>query len=401
MSKTTILMFVASMLVATNVANAAKATNASANKNSEKTTCKRSSCEKKEKAIQLNKFKDNWFVGVGGGINTYYGNHTSYVPFGRRISPTFNVQVGKWFSPIIAFRGNFAWSNTISADLDAYNPNVYAPYKNAYKTKSDMISLNVETLFDLTNLIFGYNEKRVYSFIPYVGAGWIRNCESKGDKATASIGLINQFKVNDKFALNLDVKASAFGEGLDLAVGGPGKTGDMTTSITVGATYFFKKRNFSRAQYSNCEIKHLQHNLKQLHEEKEALEKELALAKNVQPVVKEVIKKQYASSDLAVFFAINKADLNTKDKVNLGFVADMIKNHSDKTFLITGYADKATGSIEYNDKLSEKRAMSVYDILVNEFNVNANQLEIDHMGGVDNMYYDNQQLSRVAIIRMK
>lgn len=383
-------MVVASMLVAANVANA-----------QESKQCDQSTCTKEEKAIQLNKFKDNWFIGIGGGINTYYGNHTSYVPFGRRISPTFSVQVGKWFSPFIGFRGNFAWSNTISADLNAKNPDVYASYKKAYKTKADMISLNAETMFDVTNMIFGYNENRVYSLIPYVGAGWIRNCHSNADKVAASFGLINEFRLNDKFSLNLDVKASAFGEGLDRAVGGAGKAIDMTTSITVGATYYFKQRGFNRALLSNCEIKNLQNNLKELNAEKEALEKELADARNQQPEVKEVVTTQYASSDMAVFFNINKSDLTTKDKVNLGFIADMIKKNPEKTFVITGYADKATGSAEYNDKLSAERAQTVRDVLVNDFNVNENQLEINHMGGVDNMFFDNKQLSRVAIIKMK
>lgn len=383
-------MVVASMIVATNVANAEVSNN-----------CKESSCTKSESPIQLNKFKDNWFIGVGGGISTYYGNHTSYVPFGRRISPTFTIQAGKWFSPFIGFRGNFAWSNTISADINSANPDIYTNYKNAYKTKADMISLGAETMFNVTNLVLGYKESRVYNFIPYVGAGWIRNCHSNNDKITASFGLLNEFRLNDKFSLNLDVKASAFGEGLDRAVGGAGKTTDLSTSITVGASYYFKRRGFSKAQFSNCEIKSLQNNLKELNAEKEALEKELAAAKNFTPEVKEVVKTQYANADMAVFFAINKSDLAAKDKVNLGFVANMIKNNPEKTFVITGYADKATGSAKFNDKLSAARAQSVYDVLVKDFDVNANQLEINHKGGVENMFFNNKQLNRVAIIKMK
>ena len=354
-----------------------------------------------ENSVQLNSFKDNWFVGVGGGISTYYGNQTNFVPFGRRISPTFNVQVGKWFSPAIGVRGSFAWSDMISGDLKESNPAAYKKYKNAYKTQANMLSLNVETMFNVSNMICGYNENRVYSFIPYVGAGWIRNCKSNVDKPAATVGLVNEFKLNSRFALNLDLKASAFGEGLDMSTYCAGKTVDMTTSLTIGATYYFGKRNFERALMSNSEIRQMQEDMKALSAEKAQLENDLTAARNVQPVEKEVIKTQYASSDVAVFFAINKADLEMKDKVNLQLLAEMIKNNSDKTFVITGYADKDTGSAEFNNKLSEKRAQSVYDILVDEFNVNAAQLEVDHVGGVDNMFFDKKQLIRVAIIRMK
>ena len=354
-----------------------------------------------ENPVQLNRFKDNWFVGVGGGISTYYGNHTHFVPFGRRISPTFNLQLGKWFSPTIGFRGNFAWSNNISADVNAHNPAAYKPYKSVYKTEANFVSMNAETLFNLSNLLLGYNEDRVYSFIPYVGAGWVRNCKSNSDKVAATVGIVNEFKLNKRLALNLDLKASAFGEGLDMVTPSVGKATDMTTSMTVGATYYFGKRNFDRALMSNSEIKQLQEDLKTLNAEKAQLEDALMAARNVQPVEKEIVKQEYASSDVAVFFAINKADLEVKDKVNLRFLADMIKSHSDKTFVITGYADKGTGSAEFNNELSAKRAQTVYDILVSDFNVNARQLEVDHKGGVDNMFFDKKQLSRVAIIRMK
>lgn len=384
----TLVVALASMMMATNVANATV----------EHDHCKNSSsC--KEKSILLNNLKDNWFIGIGGGIHNYYGNHTRHLPFGKRISPIFNVYAGKWFTPIVGVRTNFAWANTFSADTESDNPLYHSDYKDIYKTKFNELSLNVETMFDMTNLLYGYKKDRVYNFIAYVGAGWVRNCANKVDKATATFGLINKFRLNDKFDLNLDVKASSFGEGLDWTFASKGKKSDLTTSIMIGTTYYFKKRGFDRAKFSDCEIKHMQDKLKDLNAEKDALANQLAAAK-ANPEIREVVKTKYISSDAAVFFAINKHDLKDKDRVNLGFVANMIKK-TDQVFIITGYADKATGSAPYNEKLSAARAKSVYDTLVNEFNVNPNQLEIDHKGGVENMFYDKNYLSRVAIIRMK
>ena len=378
----------ASVIMATNTANA----------NVENDHCKKSSsCQ--EKAILLNKPNDNWFIGIGGGISNYYGNHTKQIPFGRRISPVFNIHAGKWFTPVIGVRGNFAWSNTFSADIKEGNPIYHSDYKDVYKTRFNALSLNVETMFNISNLLLGYNEERVYSFIPYIGGGWLRNCANKIDKATANLGLLNRFRLNERFDLNLDFKASAFGEGLDCTYASKGRKSDMTTSITIGTTYYFKKRGFDRAKFSDCDIKHMQDKLKDLNAEKDALANQLAQAKAT-PEIREVVKTKYICSDAAIFFAINKYDLKDKDRVNLGFVANMIKN-TDQTFIITGYADKATGSAPYNEKLSAARAKSVYDALVNEFHVNPNQLEIDHKGGVENMFYDKNYLSRVAIIRLK
>lgn len=69
-------------------------------------------------------------------------------------------------------------------------------------------------------------------------------------------------------------------------------------------------------------------------------------------------------------------------------------------FCITGYADKQTGSAEYNEQLSKLRAEAVYNTLVDKYGVNANQLKMEHKGGVDTMFRNNSRLSRAAVIRM-
>lgn len=398
--KTTKTLMVASatMILAVNTANA-----------SVNSSCEKSATCKTEKAIQLNKFKDNWFIGIGGGISNYYGNHTQYVPFGRRISPTFNIHAGKWVTPFVGFRANFAWANMKSADISQSNPTFDTPYKNVFKTKANMLSLSGEALFDVTHMIWGYNPSRVYSFIPYVGVGWVRNCDAEGDRTAVISGIMNRFKVGSRFDVNVDVKLHAFGEGLDRATYGPGNRTDLTTTFTLGTTYYFGKRNFDRATMSNCQIKHIQANLKTLNAEKAQLEEELAKAKAAAEAaekaakveVKETVTTKFAGADAAIFFDINQSSLTEKQRVNLGFIANMIKQSGDKVFTISGYADNATGSAAYNQKLSAKRTQTVYTILTEEFNVNANQLEIVNAGGVDNMFYNNQDLSRVVIVRLK
>lgn len=59
----------------------------------------------------------------------------------------------------------------------------------------------------------------------------------------------------------------------------------------------------------------------------------------------------------------------------------------------------ATGNKKINDKLSRKRAEAVYECLTKEFGVPESLLEIDHKGGVENMFYDDPALSRAAITK--
>ena len=76
----------------------------------------------------------------------------------------------------------------------------------------------------------------------------------------------------------------------------------------------------------------------------------------------------------------------------------MIKATPGKKYNVVGYADAQTGNAEGNAQLAQSRAQNVYDILVNQYGVSRDSLVLDSKGGVDNMYYDDAQLSRSVII---
>ena len=76
--------------------------------------------------------------------------------------------------------------------------------------------------------------------------------------------------------------------------------------------------------------------------------------------------------------------------------AKILKANPDKKYKVAGYADKATGSASWNQKLSEKRAQVVYDALIAE-GVSKDQLELVGFGGTENMFGKNF-LNRVVIL---
>ena len=49
---------------------------------------------------------------------------------------------------------------------------------------------------------------------------------------------------------------------------------------------------------------------------------------------------------------------------NVRNIADHVKDNAIKKLVVTGYADAKTGTPEYNQKLSEKRAESVKRALI-------------------------------------
>ena len=68
----------------------------------------------------------------------------------------------------------------------------------------------------------------------------------------------------------------------------------------------------------------------------------------------------------AIFFKIGSARIDDYGMVNIQLAAKILKANPDKKYKVAGYADKATGSASWNQKLSEKRAQAVYDALIKE-----------------------------------
>jgi outer membrane protein OmpA-like peptidoglycan-associated protein len=109
----------------------------------------------------------------------------------------------------------------------------------------------------------------------------------------------------------------------------------------------------------------------------------LVEARNKKPEV--IVKKEGGFVPrLVVVFNIGKSNISKREYMNIEAMAKGIKANPDKTFTVTGYADKGTGSAEYNQKLSEKRAETVANELV-KMGVNRDNIITEAKGGVMNL----------------
>lgn len=118
-------------------------------------------------------------------------------------------------------------------------------------------------------------------------------------------------------------------------------------------------------------------------------------------VEKEVIKYKNVNRDLidiTISFDLNSSFINQKQMANIYNVAKYMKEHSDIKMKLIGFADANTGSSEYNYTLSIKRAKSVLDVLVNEYNINVNRLEIIGNGS-NYQEYQSNNWNRCVIFR--
>ena len=79
-----------------------------------------------------------------------------------------------------------------------------------------------------------------------------------------------------------------------------------------------------------------------------------------------------------VLFDLNKADLKASGKRTVERLADFMKQYQERRVRIEGYTD-STGSAEYNQGLSERRAKSVQSELLDQ-GISGNRIEVEGYG---------------------
>ncbi|MDR1516541.1 MAG: SusC/RagA family TonB-linked outer membrane protein [Dysgonamonadaceae bacterium] len=149
----------------------------------------------------------------------------------------------------------------------------------------------------------------------------------------------------------------------------------------------------------NENVNRYREELAQTTAELEKVKKELALSKQQQPkevTVKEIQEEVVLAGQTAVFFEIGSAVLDDRGRANIKLIAKTLKKNSSKQFKVTGYADAATGTPQFNKELSNARAKAVYEALIAE-GVNKDTILYAGVGDTENVF-DKDHLNRAVIM---
>lgn len=335
-------------------------------------------------SVATNSFWSNWFIQVGADWNAYYSNEEhgqglSRSPFkGFRAAPGFSVAVGKWFTPGLGLRTKFqgVWGRQVYDDV---------------KHARHMWTLNENVLFNLSNMLYGYNPERVWNFVPFLGGGINRNCSDNNYAMNLSFGVLNTFRVSNKVGINFELGWNYAEEDFDGISAGKGSRiwegKDNRLYAEVGLTFNLGKATWEKTPdvdaikaLSQSQIDALNAQLNDANAENARLKNLLAEKKDEAPAS----VKNYSNAPMSVFFNINKATVaSRKDLVNVKGLADYAKENN-VNLVVTGYADSATGSAAYNQKLSERRAETVANELV-KMGVSRDQITTEGKGGVKDL----------------
>ena len=339
-------------------------------------------------SVATNSFWSNWFIQVGGEWNAWYsgqehGSGLSHSPLkGFRSNPGVAVAVGKWFTPGIGLRTKVQgiWGKQVN----------HTPARQDVGNKYWVAQEQV--LFNLSNLIYGYNPERVWNFVPFLGGGFGRSMSYNSYALGLSAGILNQFYVSKKVAINVELGLITSENDKDgnAAFTGTGRGWDSHDNHLygeVGLTFNLGKASWDKTPdvdaikaLSQSQIDALNAQLNDANAENARLKK--LLAEKKEEPAKSV--KEFVNSPVSVFFNINKYKIaSRKDLVNVKEMAKYAQEN-DANILVTGYADSATGKPAYNQKLSEKRANTVADEIV-KMGVSRDKITTEAKGGVNDL----------------
>ena len=324
--------------------------------------------------VETNRFWSNWFISVGAGGQVFFGDHDKQASFGDRIAPALDIAVGKWFTPGIGLR------TKVSGIWGKANDQSFK-YWNAQE----------QVLFNLSNMLCGYNPDRVWNVVPFAGAGFARNCDAKTYAMALSVGLLNQFYVSRKVAINLELGWNRYENdlcGVTTAMGEGITNHPNNVYAEVGVTYRLGRKTWEHVpdmdlvnELTQSQLDALNAMLADERTENERLNNELA-SRQETPSGGGSCKA--ATAKVSVFFNLNE-DVIASDK-DLVDVSDLAERAAADGLRVkvTGYADSATGSAGFNRELSRRRAEHVADELF-KMGVSRDRITIVAEGGVDTL----------------
>lgn len=352
--------------------------------------------------LLLNPNTSNWFMTIEGGANYSLMKGDKNAPdFKDHIGPQAALYFGKWINPAFGFRFGANWTMNRGA-CDVTSPfakggkfaKPYADYKHGATERKWMgLGPEFDVLINFTNWLCGYKPNRVYNFVLHGGAGaywtWYRNYDGKAPEDGGKLawnpahntimfmtaGITNSIRLSKHVDIFLDLQYTLV---------------DFSPSVSnqVSAQLGFNF-NLGNTQW-NCPVSAKCPVWKYTDAEGDALVAKLAAKDrriaDLEQQLDACLKRPKAAAAATqvvhdceglatVYYPINQYGLSSREKTILKSVAAVMQENSDKTYVLTGWADNYTGTDEVNARLRQLRADGVKNYLVN-CGVNPDQLKV-------------------------
>lgn len=327
--------------------------------------------------------ENNWFIQGQMGMGYSLGDAN----FGKLVSPAGAISVGKYFNPTIGARlsvGGWVGRGGNGKDLPAYG--FYFG------------SANVDGLLNLSTLFAGKNPDRLFNASLIAGIGYNQRFENNLASFMGRVGLQGSLRLNDAFAFNVELLANGVSDKWNMK---DDHGIDTYYNVLLGITYKFGtgfnigcpdcEPVYYPRTYSEKEVQALNNKINELREQ---IANHKCPEPEPCPEVEAVAKPAMKSM---VLFGLAQTTVTANQMVNIEVIANYMKEFPESKVDISGYADKATGSAEINERLAKERAQAVADVLANKYNISRDRMKVSSHGAVIQPF-SNNDWNRVVIM---
>lgn len=340
-------------------------------------------------------FKKHLFLDLQAGGQYTLGEGK----FGDMLSPNFQLGLGYQFSPAFAMRlqanglqSRGGWSGYRDKVGDQ-------PFTAKYKF--NYVAPGLDFMLNLSNLFCGWNPNRVLNVTAFLGAG-VNVAYGNDEVQDIAANLQNLNKYNLEYLWD-GTKARPFGRGgVDVSIR---VSKGVSIMLEGNANVLTDKYNSKKAGNSDWYFNalagvriNLGKSMKSHPYQEPVQPASVVENKYVEPAPapQPEVKKEKEEIRRDIHFKINSSVVNQAGKDKIKELADFMKNHEDAKLTIVGYADKNTGTAAYNKRISERRALSVFNILTKEYGIQAHRISYTFKGDVEQPFASNDD-NRVAI----
>lgn len=356
--------------------------------------------------------QNGWFVEAGGGVQTVFSSDASKLDFGKRLTPSYTIGVGKWITPAYALRlqvGGYALNGmSTSEGLYLRDPqtdgSVYGPHDpvidnvtvrpdGTYRHYLRYVNAHADFMVSLSRLLF-HNQSK-FDVLPAVGFGYAHAFAYRGtastNSLTANFSVAAKYSVMKCMDVNLEIASALMPDHFDGRI--TGRKYEPTLGATLGLTYRFNaSKPYVRKERSK---KH----------RREAVVDTVYMVERVveRPVFKDrivekpIAKKQEAFRLASISFAYASAKPAKKQEIVFENIVEYLKQHPSARIRLDGYADKATGKARINLMLSIRRTDSVRNILIERYGIAPSRIDAQGIG-CNAQPYEKNEHNRVVIV---
>ncbi len=345
---------------------------------------------------------DNIYIGINGGVATKTTGHGWL----KNLDPNLGIRVGRYFTPVVgvAVEGNAYFSNK--------------PYES-FGTVVRATNVSLLGTVNFSNWFGGYKgEPRLFEVSGVGGLGWLHlyGDNNHDNMLTSKVGVDFAFNFGKQKEWQVYIEpAMLWALSGNQSTQAPDNKCQYNIDrsyfqVNVGLVYKFKNsngtHNFTIAEVRDqAEIDGLNAKINDLRGELNGKDGQLA-AKDRQIAdlqkalndcnSKPKYEKPATATNLqpTVLFRQGKSTVDAAQYAPIELIAQYMKNNKDAKVEIKGYASPE-GSAELNQKLSEKRAEAVKNILVKKYKISADRLTTKGCGATDKLF-EQVEFNRVA-----